>query len=44
MTLVPNVLVVGPKVDVKTLAEFIELAKRKPGDVRTDGAAPWPGG
>ena len=42
MTLVPNVLVVGPKVDVKTLAEFIELAKRRPGELTY--ASTGPGG
>ena len=31
MTLVPNVLVVNPGLNVKTLQEFIALAKSKPG-------------
>lgn len=31
MTLVPNVLVVNPKLNVKTLQEFLALAKSKPG-------------
>jgi tripartite-type tricarboxylate transporter receptor subunit TctC len=33
MTLVPNVLVVNPNLGVKTLAEFIALAKRRPGEL-----------
>ena len=31
MTLVPNVLVVSPKLNVKTLQEFVELVKANPG-------------
>jgi tripartite-type tricarboxylate transporter receptor subunit TctC len=33
MTLVPNVLVVNPKLNVKTLQEFLALAKSKPGSL-----------
>ena len=33
MTLVPNVLVVSPKLNVKSLQEFLALAKSKPGEL-----------
>jgi tripartite-type tricarboxylate transporter receptor subunit TctC len=33
MTVVPNVLVVSPKLGVNTLAEFIALGKSKPGEI-----------
>ena len=33
MTVVPNVLVVNPKLNVKTLQEFLALAKSKPGSL-----------
>ena len=42
MTLVPNVLVVSPKLGVKTLAEFVARAKSKPGELTY--ASTGPGG